>query len=141
MMTKSCDELNKVVWATLKPSSIAGIGVFAIRDIPKGTTISDHTIESPGEVLYSSNGFYHLIPEIQDLILDRMLYEEGQFTFVFNPNCDAILRSFMNHSDNANTDGVITLVDIKRGEELTEDYSIYKIKGDVVTKNHLANFI
>ena len=140
-MTKSCKELNDKVWAVLKPSNIDGIGVYAIRDIQKGTAISDHTLEEQGQFMYSSEDFRELLPEIQNIILDRMLYKEGQFTFVINPNADAILQSFMNHSDKPNTDGRRALIDIKKGEELTEDYSIYREIGEEITKRHIAKFI
>lgn len=140
---KTSDKINNTVWATLRPSNIHGIGVFAIRDIPKGTIISTNTIENPGDFVYdiTEEDFNEIIPEIQELILDRMLYRKEQFSFVINPNAEAILQSFMNHSDEPNTNGRMTLRDIKKGEELTETYRSYLDNGHVFTREHLKKFI
>ena len=39
-------ELNRTVWATIAPSKIHGIGVHAIRDIPKGQPYTDYFINT-----------------------------------------------------------------------------------------------
>jgi len=41
MKSSVANYLNSTVWATLRPSTIQGVGVFAIRDILKGTDLSD----------------------------------------------------------------------------------------------------
>lgn len=141
---KTSEKLNKEVWATIKPSNIHGIGVFAIRDIPKGTKITTNTLETENIDLFlpiTEEEFNNIIPEIQEIILDRMLYKENQFEFVINPNAEIIIQSFMNHSSNPNTDGRITLSDIKKGEELTEDYTQYLQDGHKLTKKHIKRFI
>lgn len=141
---KTSEKLNKEVWATIKPSNIHGIGVFAIRDIPKGTKITTNTLETENIDLFlpiTEEEFNNIIPEIQEIILDRMLYKENQFEFVINPNAEIIIQSFMNHSSNPNTDGRITLSDIKKGEELTEDYTQYLQDGHKLTKKHIQRFI
>lgn len=138
------EKLNKEVWATIKQSDIHGIGVFAIRDIPKGTNITTNTLETENIDLFlpiTEDDFKDIIPEIQDIILDRMLYKEDQFQFVINPNAEVMLQSFMNHSDNPNTDGKVTLRDIKKGEELTEDYTPYLQDGHKLTKEHIKRFL
>lgn len=137
-------KLNKTVWATLKPSKIHGIGVFAVRDIPNGTEITDNTIETNEVTTFyhtTEEDFKNILPEIQEIILDRMLYKKDQFIFVTNPNAEVILQSFMNHSTEPNTDGKIALRDIKKGEELTEDYTSYLTDGHILTKEHIKGFI
>ena len=64
-------------------------------------------------------------PEIRKLILDRTKYSMNDSNGLrfYSPNCDAILQSWMNHSNNPNTTGTKTLRDIKKGEELTENYN------------------
>jgi hypothetical protein len=63
-------------------------------------------------------------PEIRKLILDRVAFNTEFSTELpfFSPNCCAILQTWMNHSDTPNTTGTHTLRDIRRGEELTENY-------------------
>lgn len=121
------EHLNNTVWATLKPSPIHGIGVFAIRDIPKGTLITDYCVwdKKPPVFEVSREDFLKILPEVRGLILDRMIFREGHPIVFPSPNNDQHLRSFMNHSDNPNSDGERALVDIQKGEEITEDFSSF----------------
>lgn len=118
--------LNNSVWATLKPCTY-GIGVFAIRDIPKGTLLSDHSSRNPNPVLYrvSKEDFTKILPEIRELILDRTIFMKGKPIIFPSPNSNQTLQAFMNHSDTPNSDGQRALVDIKKGEEVTENYKSF----------------
>ena len=120
---KELDYLNNTVYCKLAPSLIHGVGVFAIRDIPASTKYTDHTNSTQGITYYtfSHQQFNELHPEIQSLILDRTSFEPELIEFI-SPNQDAILRSFMNHSDKPNTDGIYTLRAIKAGTELTVNF-------------------
>lgn len=140
---KTSQILNNTIWATIKPSKINGVGVFAIRDIPKGIEITNNTIEHTPNLFFDidEEDFNNILPEIQDIILDRMLYKENEFFVIVNPNAEVILQSFMNHSSLPNTNGRVTLRDIKAGEELTEDYSPYLISGHSLTKNKIKSFV
>ena len=64
------------------------------------------------------------LPEIRKLILERYPLAEKELHIYAHPNDDARLISFMNHSDNPNYDNETdtTLREIKKGEEVTEDY-------------------
>ena len=123
---KECiDYLNSTVWATLRPSPIQGIGVFAIRNIPKGTEITDHMIygEEHMHNQLTPEEMDALIPAIRKLILDRTYFKESSEVLEFySPNLTASLQSWMNHSYTPNTTGTHALRDIAEGEELTEDY-------------------
>ena len=118
--------LNSSVWATLKPSKIDGIGVFAIRDIPKDTKITDYSIHNIKEIRLcsvNSDEFDLILPEIRSIILDRNLFQEWQTRFRFySPNNEQTLQSFCNHSNDPNSAGMVALMDIKKGEEITQDY-------------------
>ena len=113
--------LTNTVWLTLKPSPIAGIGVFALRDIPKGTKViwQYDTIET---VTLTESEFTTLPIEIQEEILHRVIFRRNERLSFLDPNCVTDYRSYMNHSHTPNTDGITTLVAIRKGEELTEDY-------------------
>jgi hypothetical protein len=115
--------LNDTVWAKLAPSRIHGIGVVAIRDIPAGQRIYCQSIRQDRRKDFS----YSIHSEIRHIIIQRWprAPEGGWF---LSPNDDARLLSFMNHSDHPNYDPQTdtTLEYIKKGEEITEDYGIYK---------------
>jgi hypothetical protein len=124
---KDCIEyINSTVWATLGQSPIHNVGVFAIRDIPKGTKITDNDSYTLTHVInvLTPEELNDIYPEIRALILDRVAYtKENTTEFAFySPNCDAILQAWMNHSFKPNTTGTVTLRNIKKGEELTENY-------------------
>ncbi len=118
--------LNETVWCKLGSSPIHGVGVFAIRDISKGQELSDNYYNSEHKVYdMTLDEFNNILPDIKALILDRTLYPKDTTTFkVFSPNNDQILQSFINHAHNANSDGIRAIRDIKRGEEITEDYTV-----------------
>ena len=129
--------LNSTVFCTLAPSSIHGVGVFAVRDIPEGTRLTDHTVDTldTAKVFEMSfEEFETILPEIRSLILDRTLF--GDTVRFISPNKDAILRSFMNHSDAPNSDGVIALRDIAKGEEVTENFADLVTPG-ALTRKHM----
>lgn len=134
--------LNSTVYCTLAPSPIHGIGVFAIRDIPAGTPYTDCTNNNVILTKYytfTDSQFRDMHPEIQKLILDRTIFEPNCVEFL-SPNSDAILRSFMNHSADPNTDGVYTLRDIKKGEELTENFFALVPNMHPVSRKHFQHF-
>jgi SET domain-containing protein len=118
--------INSTVWATLRSSPIHNVGVFAIRDIPKGTKITDNDSYTSKHVLntLTPDELNDIVPEIRLLLLDRVVYDKNNITeFTFHsPNSDANLQSWMNHSYKPNTTGTHTLRNIKKGEELTENY-------------------
>lgn len=114
--------LEKTVWLTLKPSPIHGIGVFALRDIPRDTKViwEYDTVE----VCTLDQGALNALPiEILNEILSRVIFVKGEPLSFLDPNCVTNYRSYMNHSRGPNTDGISTLVDIKKDTELTEDYT------------------
>ena len=123
------DLCNKVK-CTLRPSSIHGIGVFALRDLKAGERLYCNPDERP--FLYSLTfkdleRFNTTHPEIKEMILARwpVLVNGGQF---LSPNYDARLVSFINHSDTPNYQQTsdTALRDIKSGEEITENFRTMK---------------
>ena len=143
---KTIDKLNNSVWCTLRPSSVHGVGVFAIRDIPKGTLLTDYTFtkanlpQFPKRYKCTWEEFSKLLPEIQAMILDRVLFSERHNTTYLSfisPNRHAVLQLFMNHSNTPNSDGIYALRDIQKDEEVTEDFA--HVTNDMIslTRNHL----
>lgn len=145
------EHLNSSVWCKVGASPIEGVGVFAIRDIPKGTKLTDFTIEDAAAKhrtkVYSLTleEFEQIAPEVKNLILDHNIFHavwHKDFLEFISPNHEAIIRSFMNHADDANSDGDFATRDIKKGEEITENFfSVVDNEIHERSKQHFKTFI
>ena len=85
---------------TIKSSDIDGVGVFAKEDIPKDTNL----------------GVTHIT---DDRFLDGLARVDfgGFYNHSENPNCKSIITDeFYN---------LITIKDIKKGDEITATYNLY----------------
>jgi SET domain-containing protein len=120
-------ELNHHTYVMIKPSSLHGIGVFAIRDIPKGTrNIFSNGI---GEWIKVSKEEVNALPQhAKDLIENHCLFDEGNY-FIPDYGFKLVdLVIYLNHSDTPNVISINdgeqfeAIVDIKCGEELLVDY-------------------
>lgn len=142
---KQIHYLNNTVFCKLGASKIHGVGVFAIRDIPKGTQLTDNKIwdrnKRKNYYNITAEEFKTILPEIQGLILDRMQFIKGQDLEFISPNDDQVLQSFMNHSDDPNSDGEYAIKDIKCGEEITEDFTKLVDDPHELSINHDKQFI
>ena len=142
-------KLNSSVWCKLASSPIHGIGVFAIRDILRGTKMWEWMrswYDPRGSQLWEWSGMWYNVPlerfgeihpAIRDLILDRHPMPQGGRSFV-SPNDEANLQSFLNHSSSPNCRINIALRDIQKGEEITEDYRDLGIEFDKIQKVHYS---
>jgi SET domain-containing protein len=128
-MTKEqlLEELSTGTYVMIKPSVLHGIGVFAIRDIPKGC-----------RAMFSKNiGNWIKVPKTDidqmpkhavDLVENYCLYDEEHY-FIADYGFKVMdLVNFLNHSDTPNiisiNDGeeFEALRDIQTGEELLINY-------------------
>ena len=116
---ETIQQLNNEVYCKLAPSTLHGIGVFAIRTIPKDTPINFTT--QTNIQLHSFHQLNKLRPEIKKII-QQSHQSSTNFT---HPNKNQSYISFMNHAKSPNTTGYTTLRKIKKGEELTEDYTSF----------------
>ncbi len=104
-----------------------GYGLFAIQDIPKGTLtfVQDGLdIVIPEEDLNSIN------PSLKEYV-EKYSYED----FLGNRIVSWDLGKYMNHDDEANTLSTgygfeLAVRDIKKGEEVTDDYRIFSTHHD-----------
>jgi len=122
-LKRAIDFLNDVVKIKLAPSSIEGIGVFAMRDLKKGEKLYTDMIPNALDIPYSK--FKLLRPEIRELILGHWpnIINGSHFLYPVTK-----MNAFMNHSDDPNYDGKTDLLikDVKAGEEITENYKVIK---------------
>lgn len=114
----------------IKPSPIEGIGVFAIRDIPKGCR---DMFSSPGnkeeEWIKIARKEIDLLPAHSKLLIETYcLYDDENYYIPEYGFKKMDLVNFLNHSDTPNVisinDGEFfeATRDIKTGEELVIDY-------------------
>jgi SET domain-containing protein len=120
-------QLQQETYVMLKPSGIHGIGVFAIRDIPKGCR--DMFSKGAGEWIKVPRHEVDALPKhSKDLVENFCLYDEENY---FIPDYGFKLMDlvvYLNHSDMPNIISINegeyfeTIRDIKEGEELLVDY-------------------
>ncbi len=111
--------LNDEVWATIRPSKVHGVGVIAIRNVPKGQKMYLQELQKQ---LIKLDSLDELEPEIRTLIQQRWP-KAPQQPFA-HPNEEVWFMSFMNHAEKANYDPQTdcALRNIKKGEEVFETY-------------------
>ncbi len=121
------EHLRTGVYCRVKPSPLHGVGVFAIRDIPKGTEL--FIIPRRVEVITKAQ-LDSMPPGVSDLVKDFGCEVQGDAHLYAIDLHAPPLCLFINHSESPNcefvSDGVEdwteTLRDIKAGEELFRDY-------------------
>lgn len=128
-MTKEqlLQQLNHYTYAMIRPSPIHGIGVYAIRDIPKGTRGIFST--GIGDWIKISKEEVHALPaHTKNLIETYCLYDEENY-FIPDYGFKVVdLVIFLNHSDEPNIislnhgEDFEAINDIAVGEELIINY-------------------
>jgi hypothetical protein len=116
---------HRNLYTRLKISS-HGVGVFAIKDIPRGLRLFEGDV---GAVVRVPRAVVDQIqdPEIRRMYFDFCPMQAGDFIAPVDFN-QLTMAWYMNHSINANvqTDGALQFVarrPIAVGEELTTDYT------------------
>lgn len=127
------DDLRKNIYCRLQPSRIHGIGIFAIRDIPKGTDpfCGSRVPRWRATSLKKLSADSTISDEVKEFAL--AIYSVRGDTFYFpDHSLNAIdISYFLNHSSHPNVgaraDGnkFVALRIIKKGEELLSDYRTY----------------
>ncbi|MBK6379454.1 MAG: SET domain-containing protein [Chitinophagaceae bacterium] len=130
-MTKAelLQELSGNTWVMLKPSPIEGIGVFALRDIPKGCRDMFSKPDDADEwITISKNEMETLPAHAQFLVGNYCLYDEANYFVPAKGFKKIDISLFLNHADEPNIisiddgDYFEAIRDIKEGEELVIDY-------------------
>lgn len=120
-------ELRDEIWVMLKPSPVHGIGVFAIRDIPKGcqTIFSRHQNDW---VKLPIRDVEQLPDHSRNLVETYCLYDEENYYVPAYGFKIMDMVNYLNHSSTPNVrsvnDGEIfeAMEDIPAGTELLVNY-------------------
>jgi SET domain-containing protein len=124
----------KSTYCRLKPSKIEGVGIFAIKEIPKGVNPFQSTKKQRWHK-FQINELRFLGKEILSLIDSFFVIEKDGSVYI--PNCGLSgmdMSYFLNNSKKPNmktiNDGesFVALRKIKKGEELTVSYATYDEK-------------
>ena len=121
------NELHHATYVMIQPSSIHGIGVFAIRDIPKGT--KDIFSKDSGEWIQVSKAEVEALPlHSKNIVETHCLFDKDHYYLPDYGFKKLDIVIFLNHSEYPNivsvNDGVYfeAIRDIRCGEELLIDY-------------------
>lgn len=125
----------KNTYCRIKPSKIGGVGVFAIRNIPKGTDPFLYSQKVKWIKLKKAD-IEKLDISIQRLVQDFYVYDKGYYYVSYNGLNSNDISFFVNHSKKPNLetdDGSFfkTMRVIKTGEELLADYNTYEPDGAI----------
>jgi SET domain-containing protein len=128
-MTKEAllKDLQQDTYVMIKPSPLHGIGVFAIRDIPKGTR--NIFSQGVGEWIKLTIAEVEALPKhSKDLVENHCLFDEEHY-YVPDYGFKLVdLVIYLNHSATPNVISINegeffeAIQDIKTGEELLVDY-------------------
>ncbi len=124
----------KSTYCRLGLSKISGVGVFAVRDIPKNTNLFKGMIEQKWH-RFKMSELKNLDKEVKKMIDDFFVIEKDGTVSIPEGGLNGIDVSFFpNHSKKPNLKTIdngftfMTLRKIKKGEEVTVSYSTYDYK-------------
>lgn len=132
---KLIQHLKNDVYVRLKKSK-HGIGVFAIRDIPKGVDPFVGCDNTGRELKIKRDELTGLNLEVFKLLQDFCVFENGGYWIPANGLNSINVAWYLNHSKAPNMyasnhgEDFLPLRDIKAGEELLVDYDTYDESGD-----------
>ena len=143
------NNLNDYTLTIVAPSQIHGVGVFATRDIPKGTEVFKLCNEQPKEhddiIDLTEEEVNSLHDSVSEIIKGYFIKSHlGTYSIPENGLNFLHFGYYLNHSDTPNlsflqsTDPAsmeyvkfMTNKDVKKGEELTEDYRLLSFNNDI----------
>lgn len=122
------EHLRNEVYCKLGVSKIHGVGVFALRDIPKGTKPLKSMVTHK-EKKFSRTELKDVPGSVRKHLADFCLVESGR-VFVPQIGMNAVnISTYLNHSKTPNlffnkAGELEALSDVSRGDEMTIDYDL-----------------
>jgi hypothetical protein len=127
--TELLAELTDNTYVMLRPSSIEGVGVFAIRDIPKGCRDMFSKPDAADEWVTVPKTAIETLPAYAQFIVGNYCLYDDENYFIPSHGFKKIdVSLFLNHADIPNVisindgDYFEAVRDIRAGEELLIDY-------------------
>ena len=124
----------KNTYCRLKPSKIEGVGIFAVRDIPKGINPFNGTKKQNWHKFHISE-LKSLNKELMPLIDSFFVIHKDGNVYISDSCLNGMdISYYLNNSDKPNIktiddgENFKTLRKIKKGEELTVSYATYDEK-------------
>lgn len=132
---KLIKHLENDIYCRIGVSKISGVGVIAIRDIPKGIDPFKTLSKEKEEVVeLNKDDIKKVDPNVKKILGDFFGNLNTYDVLASGPN-NINVSFYMNHSDTPNIDiieksnskymGFITNKNIKKGEEITINYNNY----------------
>lgn len=123
------NELANQTYVMLRPSAVAGVGVFALRDIPKGCRDMFSKPDQNDQWITIEKSEVDSLPEHARILIENYcLFDENNY-FIPDYGFKKIdLSLFLNHSDSPNIISIHegeyfeAIRNISKGEELFIDY-------------------
>jgi SET domain-containing protein len=136
---KLIKHLENDIYCRIGVSKISGVGVIAIKDIPKGIDPFKTLSKEKEKIIeLNKNDIKKVDPNVKKILGDFFGNLNTYDVLASGPN-NINVSFYMNHSDKPNIDiidniyknnskfmGFITNKKIKKGEELTINYNIYQ---------------
>lgn len=123
------NELTHHTYVMLRPSPIAGIGVFALRYIPKGCRDMFSKPDPNEQWLTLSKKEVAILPDYARVLIENYCLFDAEHYYVPQKGFKSLdISLFLNHADTPNIMSVDdgnyfeALRDIAEGEELLIDY-------------------
>jgi len=129
-------QLRTGLYTRLAPSSLGGVGVFAILPIPQGYDPFIHCREADEDIYITEDDLKNLHPEIVKYICDFFPFDDALGYILPDYSPLQIDQAFyINHSNHPNMaathhgEHFYTTRPINPGEELTVNYNSYDSRG------------
>jgi len=125
----------KNTYCRLQPSTVEGVGVFAVRDIPKNINPFEIMLKDSQWYKFDTSELKKLDKEIFKMIDDFCVIEKDKTVYIPEHALNSMdISFFVNNSETPNLKTIdegftfITLRKIKKGEELFVAYETYDDK-------------
>jgi hypothetical protein len=123
-------ELHHDTWVMLRPSKIAGVGVIAVRDIPKGCRTIFSQPDTADDWVMMTRAEVDALPDASRHMVENYCVYDADHYYVPAAGFKKVdLAYFLNHSAEPNVQSIDhgacfeALRDIRAGEELFLDYA------------------
>lgn len=124
-------KLLQNTYCRLKGSKVSGVGVFAVRDIPKGKDVFPGQINEKWHKFKVSE-LKNLDSAVMEMVQDFFVVEKNETLTIPKSGLNGMDMSFyVNHSDKPNVKTIdngfsfVSLRKIKKGEEILVSYKTY----------------